>query len=291
MADDITDVYIATEAGDAGWQSLSALAAAQVEVELPISDARDPVTVTLDSPSANTFAISTGGSERVIVTSDGRVGFGATPSSSVQFQNTAKNATGMRSDITHNSATRYNNSDGQLMVSTAAGTSNIAVMSGFRIVGRSNAGATVDQYYGIYVAAVPTDAGLAAGLRTVMNGDGDNEGQATASGLFNIYADGNAPNYFGGEVRITPTAQLNVNKIVGSQAPDSDAGFELGAELLTTNHTPTQQNSIATKKYTDDADVVLQNNINQKAEIWVGTTASYLALGVYNNQTLYCLTD
>ena len=61
MADDITDVYIATEAGDAGWQSLSALAAEQVDAKLPIES--DDGTVKLDSPSANTFTVSTGGSE------------------------------------------------------------------------------------------------------------------------------------------------------------------------------------------------------------------------------------
>ena len=61
MADDITDVYIATEAGDAGWQSLSALAAEQVDAKLPIES--DDGTVTLDSPSANTFTVSTGGTE------------------------------------------------------------------------------------------------------------------------------------------------------------------------------------------------------------------------------------
>ena len=68
MPDDITDVYIATEAGDAGWQSLSALAAAQVEPELPISSSDG--TVTLDSPSADTFTISTGSSTPVIIDKD-----------------------------------------------------------------------------------------------------------------------------------------------------------------------------------------------------------------------------
>ena len=47
------------------WQSLSELAAAQVEPVLPISSADG--TVVLDSPSANTFTIETGGEERVKV--------------------------------------------------------------------------------------------------------------------------------------------------------------------------------------------------------------------------------
>ena len=61
MADDITDVYIATEVGNAGWQSLSALAAAQVEVdaELPISDADG--TVKIWSAAADYINFDTGG--------------------------------------------------------------------------------------------------------------------------------------------------------------------------------------------------------------------------------------
>jgi len=226
------------------------------------------------------LTVSTGGSQSVIVKDDGRVGFGATPASFVKFQNTGSAATGMRSDITHNSSSRFANSDGQLMVTTAAATADIGVMSGFRISGSTASGATVDQYFGIYVSTVPTGAGIAAGFRTTVNGDGADEGKASFNGFFNVYADGTAPNYFGGEVRITPTAQLNVNKIVGATAPATDASIELGAELLTTNHTPTQPNSIATKQTVDD-------------KIWVGTTAEYISIDPADIKptTLYCITD
>lgn len=57
----------------------------------------------------------------------------------------------------------------------------------------------------------------------------------------------------------------------------TDASITIGLELLTSNHTPTQPNSIATKKTVDD-------------KIWVGTTAEYNAL-TKNPTTLYCLTD
>ena len=43
---------------------------------LPISDDRDPVTVTLDSPSANTFTVSTGGKTQLTVRPDGNIGQG-----------------------------------------------------------------------------------------------------------------------------------------------------------------------------------------------------------------------
>ena len=59
---------------------------------------------------------------------------------------------------------------------------------------------------------------------------------------------------------------------------DNDAAIEFGTELLTTNHTPTQPNSIALKKTVDD-------------KIWVGTTAAYNQISTKNPTTLYCLTD
>ena len=85
------------------------------------------------------------------------------------------------------------------------------------------------------------------------------------------YCDGTAPSKFGGDIQ-TP-------RIVGSAAPDTNASIELGPELLTSNHTPTQPNSIATKQTVDD-------------KIQVMTTAEYNALGAnVNSTTLYCLTD
>ena len=54
--------------------SLSALAAEQVDAKLPISDDRDPATVKLDSPSANTFTVSTGGVPGLVLTTNLRVG-------------------------------------------------------------------------------------------------------------------------------------------------------------------------------------------------------------------------
>ena len=47
-------------------------------------------------------------------------------------------------------------------------------------------------------------------------------------------------------------AFIQVATIKGSKSPATDASIVLGAELLTSNHTPTQSNSIATKQYVDD---------------------------------------
>ena len=91
---------------------------------------------------------------------------------------------------------------------------------------------------------------------------------ASADDTYAIYAGGTADSYFNGNIK-TPT----VSGLAGN-----DASIKLGAELLTTNHTPTQPNSIATKQTVDD-------------KIWVGTTAQYNALATKNPTTLYCLTD
>ena len=87
---------------------------------------------------------------------------------------------------------------------------------------------------------------------------------------YSLWCAGAAPARFDGDIQTT--------RIAGSVAPDTDASIELGAELLTSNHTPTQPNSIATKQTVDD-------------KIWVGTTAEYNAIATKNPTTLYCLTD
>jgi hypothetical protein len=284
-----TALNIGFEAGQSGADNFAFLASATAPSQFNGGIFTPSVRGLADTDAEVTlggnFVVSTGGTQSVIVTQDGRVGFGATPGSGVQFQNTASAATGMRSDITHNSSTRYANSDGQLLVTNAAATADIAAMSGFRVVGRSSVGATVDQYYGIYVAEVPAAAGIAAGVRSVINGDGFDQGIPTVSGHFNVYADGSAPNYFGGDVRITPTKQLNVSKIVGAASPDSDASVSLGNQATLkagdgSEYVPTDSASIATKKIVDD-------------KIWVGTTAQYLNIDIRDilPTTLYCLTD
>ena len=65
MAEDITDVYIATEAGNAGWQSLTELVTAEVDAELPLSSADG--SVTLSSPEVNQYVINVGAADRITV--------------------------------------------------------------------------------------------------------------------------------------------------------------------------------------------------------------------------------
>ena len=68
MADDVQDIYVSTGSGTE-WQSLSALAAEQVDASLPISSVDG--SVTLQSPETNKYQIFVGGASRVDVgTSD-----------------------------------------------------------------------------------------------------------------------------------------------------------------------------------------------------------------------------
>ena len=88
--------------------------------------------------------------------------------------------------------------------------------------------------------------------------------------FYAIYCNGTAPSYFAGDVQ--------TSRIVGAAAPATDASLELGAELLTSNHTPTQPNSIATKAYVD-------------SRIWKGSQAEYDALGTYDDSVLYLIVN
>ena len=60
------------------------------------------------------------------------------------------------------------------------------------------------------------------------------------------------------QIVITPndnvkiTAELQTSRIVGYADPATNASIAFGAELLTTNHTPTQPNSIATRQFVLD---------------------------------------
>ncbi len=209
MADDVKDIAIYD--GNK-WQSLSALAAEQVEAELPISSADD--SVVLDSPSANTFSISTGGAERVKV-EDAKTTF-----------------------------------SGQIRNKT--GSSTIAYLESTTDAAQVKLNSTNESWW-----IGPNNFGFA-----IFN---NSQNQS----LFVFDAAGNFK-VTGGSVQ-TPSV---------SGLADNDASIALGAELLTSNHTPTQPNSIATKAYADT-----------KAGLWTGTQAEYDALGVYDNQTLYCITD
>ena len=81
MADDVQDIYVSTDAGTE-WQSLSALAAEQVDAKLPIESVDGTVVL---SDSSASFVVSTGGAERVKVASGGQLLVGDTTLESANF--------------------------------------------------------------------------------------------------------------------------------------------------------------------------------------------------------------
>ena len=250
MADDITDVYIATEAGDSGWQSLSALAAAQVEPELPISSSDG--TVTLASPSANTFTVSTGNPSvtRWEMRNDGGLigsgsGYIQTPTVSGVTDTDASIELGASAKIT-------------------AGTNFYQLYdSGFHIF-QSDGGQSRFTNDGRFLVNTSTpDAGY---LSTFLQ---NKSGETGVVRFVTNNPDGTASLY----VNCDPTTSI--------------VGFKTNQQLCVTqvdgsDYAPTLSNSLATVKYVFD-------NINDL--IWTGTQQEYDSLGIYRNQTLYCITD
>lgn len=272
MADDVQDIYVSTGSGTE-WQSLSALAAEQVDASLPISS--DDGTVVLDSPSANTFTVSTGNAGQI------RLEPGATSNNYFRVYDTGSPNSAMlcaRNSISSGFTVRpyketvsgNNFSVFNLLWDYTAesvdftNATNNFVLSSYSAPSPKCKG---DTYFGFNVGGLGSNTNftLAAGLHlnVAVNTAADKE-------AFSILSTGTAPSRFNGEVQTSTVKGL----------VDTDAQINLGSELRTTNHTPTQPDSIATKKIVDD-------------KIWVGTTAEYLAIPIRDilPTTLYCLTD
>ena len=254
-----------------GFVSLSALAAEQVDCDLPISSADG--TVTLDSPSANTFTVSTG--------NGGQIRLEPGTSSNNYFRvYDAGNAYGAMLCSRNSVNTCF---IVRPFKETVSGNYYRAysVLWDYVVAERDFTNATKDFVLAAYEAISPTCKGDNYFAFNV--GGLDNETDFTLASAFhsnvafnpaadkeafNFHSTGTAPSRFESELQVPEVVGLNAN----------DASIELGSELLTSNHTPTQPNSIATKQTVDD-------------KIWVGTTAQYNALATKNPTTLYCLTD
>ena len=269
-------------------------------------------TVVLDSPSANAFSLSTGGAEKikagtnVILQTEANNAFVVNPTGSAygslhtcRANSSAGQAvrpflTSVHASHSYNvratdwsyltidllsgdPASPYKLSDYQAI----AFNGKVDRFSGFTVGGFDPVFMEATQAYGAYI-----------NVNAALDG----------REFFSVYCDGTAPSHFHGGIQTT--------RIAGSFFPGTDASIELGAELLTSNHTPTQPNSIATKQYADTkayndtqikADLAAESSARQAADnalqadidnkIWVGTTAAYNALATKNPTTPYCLTD
>ena len=206
-----------------GFVSLSELAAEQVDVALPISSTDG--TVTLDSPAADTFTISTDGEERVKVDSEGRLGVGASSANVMNYF-------GNDNPTDHAGGSCYGvYADGKCQAATTV----YAVFSSSpeadarpdgppleRLVhyqtyydtgGGSAVKCEVKEQIGLSFAGNQFTVGAKNyGVKSSINTENGKEN-------YHLYLPGNAPSMFGGDVQ--------TSRIVGPA--DTDASIELGA--------------------------------------------------------------
>ncbi len=334
MADDVKDIAIYD--GNK-WQSLSALAAEAVEPELPISSADD--TVVLDSPSANTFKISTGGEERVFVKpasyGSGAVTIGKDHTHSIGGVSIKNDPAQV--NYAAQMQMRFVDENGKYayMGCTeprfAIGGDNALVDGGVFFAGHDNGNAVLFSKTADVIIATgglaanserlritdaaaifdgdirtsklvglahSTDASIELGADFVVQAGGKNKFRSTerncirtlqvgsasepalafsdtTTGFF--FAPDDSGNYNTNESGIAFTI-ANANSGVAER--EILRFKRTGQVVVADDYTPTQPNSLATKAYADT-----------KAELWTGSQVEYDQLGIYNNQTLYCITD
>lgn len=230
-------------AGDTeGWVSIGDVS------HIPVSS--EDGTVVLDSPSANTFTISTGGAERLRITDDA-----ATFSVDIQTSRIVGSAA-PDTDAAIQLGANATISTGALYIDVGNPAKNITI-------GDNKAGVAGGD--GVFIMSRTHDLALSSDeIRFNTDWTGGATEPTWVMTTDSGFVGNNQANY------------IKCGSVAG--IADNDASIELGTELLTTNHTPTQPNSIATKQTVDD-------------KIQVMTTAEYNALATKNPTTLYCLTD
>ena len=249
------------------WQSLPELAAEQVDVELPINDAEN--TVTLDSPAANTFSISTGGSERVRVNSSGM---------NVVSSN-GKNLTSLTSG----------NSVSVFDIDLANQSANSAF------------GIRIDGTYRFYMIANGNigigDTLTNAPQKLTINGDvsGNSYVQYESSSCGMFFPSTTSVEIHPNSGQVCFYCDSANTVVCGPSANDASVTLDSWVKFSTDNldrlsitrsgdivaadgYVPQQPQSLATKQMIDE-------------KIWAGTTSEYHALATKNPKTLYCLTD
>jgi hypothetical protein len=224
------------------------------------------------SPAADTLAISTGGSERLRITSSGAVGVGTTPSSDVKqlsTRGTASAATAefgqfaqLEASTTAGTAAKYGTHS--LIVATAAQTAGnlfVGVSSAFSSLSSSalhqyrgyNANCTMSSGGGSlasYVGFIAQGANVTGGTVTAQYGFqvgadfntaatniGFYSTLAAASGCWGLYMGGTAQNYFAGNVGIgsgktAPATALDVAGVITATASAGTAALDINGDTL-----------------------------------------------------------
>ena len=291
MADDVQDVYIATEAGDAGWQSLTALAAEQVDSKLPIES--EDGTVVL-SGSAGSFKVNTDGDTRLQVADNNlKVWQGSSVSSIVVYGNLSQTDSWVRfagsgadgyfgyrqaaesflflkSDGVTPAVT-VDTGEGDLIVSNKIKTPSVSGVTD------SDAEITLDSKFTVkannknQVQVSDTNC-----LKTLQVGSASQPALAfndTSTGFF--FAPDDSGRY--------DTNRSGIAFTIGNASSGVDPReiFRVnrsGQIVVTEDYNVGVDNALVTKKYVDD-------------KIWVGTSAEYAAISPKLSGTLYCLTD
>ena len=185
---------------------------------LPISSTDG--TVTLDSPSANTFTVSTNGTARLYVRSDGNVGHGYAGQANVNFASYMGFGQSTVEEMGFLAAPKF---DSQPSTSMVAFESQPEFGEGIKATKlahfRANDARSTNKTLNVIQRGFYSNA---LTLSTVGNrGFEANENIEIGKENYAFVAGGTAPSYFNGDVQ--------ASKLVGATAPDTDASIELGA--------------------------------------------------------------
>jgi hypothetical protein len=170
-------------------------------------------------PAANTVGIATNGSERMRIRSDGNIGIGGAGSATVALYNQGAisggttaygnfTASTIQSDVT---ATAFAN---RTLIGTAAASFTLPTLYHYSAaITTLGAGSSITTQIG-YFAESNLGTTSAAQITNVFGFRGE---IASATGRWNFYASGTAPNYFAGDVRIGSIADTgNLLYVAGS---------------------------------------------------------------------------
>ncbi len=247
-----------------GFISLSALAAEQVDVKLPIESVDGTVVL---SDSSGSLVASTGGVERLTVSDDFLKC--SVPIKTPSISGTADND----ASVILNGDLTLNNKSGIIWL----GSSTNAPAGMINLLVGSSAGDGKNLLISSGQPKTAAEAGSSLSFATVA-GDGD---RARKTRMF-IDPEGNVGiNDVSPDERLCVGGNIKANRLKGY---DNNPQLIFESQQATlkkgdgSEYVPSDPASFSTKKYSDD-------------KIWVGTTAAYNQISPKLPGTLYCLTD
>jgi hypothetical protein len=268
MADDVQDIYVSTDAGTE-WQSLSALAAEQVDAKLPIESVDG--TVKLDG-AYSVFTVSTGGQERVVVDSIGNVTIKEKLKGDGNYTPLIELAAGSTVNVTASRYYNYYASDSSLTHREIIYNADSEAACSFLVYGKTYASGLP---VGIPAGEQPSHFKSSHDLvhevkRTLWCSSATN---AEPDVVIDCTTDSNDP-----VLKVTPKGHIEASRIVGAAAPASDAEITLGGNFTVSTGGEERVN-VSDSSITNRVNQVLQINKN-------ATTAPNNAANVNNKQMM-----